>query len=108
MSNLFNVNESGFEEFVLKSAVPVLVDFWAVWCGPCRMVAPILEKLQEEYKDKISIVKVDIDANPSFSEKYKIQSIPNLIFFKGGQEVDRIIGVANVATFKEKIEKVIS
>jgi thioredoxin 1 len=106
--SLWNVNESGFDEMVLKSDIPVLVDFWASWCGPCRMIAPILEKLQQDYEGKIKIVKVDIDANPSFSERFKIQSIPNLVFFKGGVEIDRIIGAASVAAFKEKIDKVIA
>lgn len=106
--SLTNVNESGFKEMVLNSSVPVLVDFWAEWCGPCRMVAPVLEKLQEEFKGKINIVKVDIDGNPSFSSEYKIMSIPTLIFFKGGKEVSRIVGAQGEAKFKQEIEKVLA
>ncbi len=107
MSSLTNVNESGFKEMVLESNVPVLVDFWAEWCGPCRMVAPILEKLQKEFEGKISIVKIDLDANSNFSGIYGIQSIPTLIVFNNGKEVSRIVGAQGEARFKQEIEKVL-
>ena len=97
MSSLISIStEASFQIEVLGAKVPVLVDFWAEWCGPCRMVAPVLEKLQSEYGDKIKIVKVDIDEHPELADKYSVQSIPNMIMFKGGVEVDRIIGVASV------------
>src|ERR1035437_8684827 len=101
MSSLISIStEASFQIEVLGAKVPVLVDFWAEWCGPCRMVAPVLEKLQSEYGDKIKIVKVDIDEHPELADKYSVQSIPNMIMFKGGVEVDRIIGVASVERFK--------
>ena len=108
MSSLISIStEASFQIEVLGAKVPVLVDFWAEWCGPCRMVAPVLEKLQSEYGDKIKIVKVDIDEHPELADKYSVQSIPNMIMFKGGVEVDRIIGVASVERFKAAFDKVI-
>jgi len=104
---LINVSEENFKVLVLESKTPVLVDFWAAWCGPCRMVAPILHKLQDEYGDKIKIVKVDVDTNPKLAEQYRVMSIPTLIAFKDGKEVDKIIGAQGETKFKETIDKVI-
>ncbi|MBQ6171921.1 MAG: thioredoxin [Clostridia bacterium] len=82
-----------FEEEVLKSEKPVLVDFWATWCGPCRMLAPVIEEISEEQKDIIKVGKIDVDEEPELAAKYGIQSIPTLIVFKGGKAVNKSIGV---------------
>ena len=107
MGNLKNLSGEEFQTEVLESKVPVLVDFWAEWCGPCRMVAPVLEKLQEEYSEKIKIVKLNIDNFPALAEKYDVQSIPNMVLFKNGTEVDRIIGVAGNEKFRNAFDKVV-
>ena len=107
MSTLLNVEQGNFESEVIKSSLPVLVDFWAEWCGPCRMVAPVLEKLQMEYEGKLKIVKVNIDNFPELAEKFSVQSIPNMVLFKGGEVVDRIIGVAGADKFKAAFDKVV-
>ncbi len=86
------LNETNFEAEVLKSDVPVLVDFWAGWCGPCRSIAPILDQLAEEYAGKVKICKVNVDQNQALAKQYQVMSIPNLVFFKGGKKVDQIVG----------------
>ncbi len=86
------LNETNFEEEVLKSDVPVLVDFWANWCGPCRSIAPILEQLAEEYAGKVKICKVNVDFNQALAKQYQVMSIPNLVFFKDGKKVEQIVG----------------
>lgn len=101
------ITENDFKEIVLDSNIPVLVDFYAVWCGPCKMISPILEKLQKEYENKIKIVKIDIDSYHNLAETYKIHSIPNMILFKNGVEVDRIIGVVGIDKFKTIFDKFI-
>lgn len=99
------VTDKDFEEKVLKSDKPVLVDFWAVWCGPCRMAEPILEELAEQYKEKISVFKLNVDENPQAPEKYGVMSIPTTILFKGGKEVGRQVGFSGKAPFEELIKK---
>lgn len=86
------VNDSNFEAEVLKSELPVLVDFFAQWCGPCKMMAPTIDELAEEYKGKWKIVKCDIDEAPNTSAQYGIQSVPTLMFFKNGEKVNQVIG----------------
>ncbi len=88
-----HVTDAEFEKTVLSSSVPVLVDFWAAWCGPCRMIAPYVEELAKDYGDKALIAKMDTDANPQVPMKYGIMGIPTLIIFKNGKEVDRMVGV---------------
>jgi thioredoxin 1 len=92
MGNAVAVTEQTFENEVVKSSVPVLVDFWAAWCGPCRAVAPTVEELATEYAGKLKVVKVDVDENPDVSGRYGVQSIPTLLIFKGGEVVERMIG----------------
>lgn len=100
-----NITDKDFEEKVLKSATPVLVDFWAPWCGPCKMAEPILEELSEEYKDKVAVLKVDVDQNPDNSGKLGIMSIPTTVLFKGGKEIGRQVGFSGKNAFEELIKK---
>lgn len=104
---VFEITDKDFEEKVLKNKLPVLVDFYAEWCGPCKMAAPVLEELSEEYKNKISIVKVDVDKHPNLSQKYGVMSIPTTIMIKNGEEVERHIGFAGKEGFDGVINKVI-
>lgn len=92
MANTVEFTDSNFEEEVLKSEHPVLVDFWAEWCGPCRMIGPVVEEMAGEYEGKAKIGKVNVDVNPEVSVKYGIRSIPALLIFKNGEVVDQIIG----------------
>ncbi len=100
-----NITDKEFEEKVLKSKTPILVDFWAEWCGPCKMAEPVLEELSDEYKDKAVIGKVDVDQNQESSQKYGIMSIPTTVMFKDGKEVGRQIGFAGKNAFEEVIKK---
>lgn len=92
MSSVIHAGEDTFEKAVLQSDVPVLVDFWANWCGPCKALAPTLDALASEYGDKVRIVKIDVDANPNLSAQYGIRSIPALFMFKNGEKVDSLLG----------------
>jgi len=98
------INDSNFEEIVLKSDKPVVVDFWAEWCGPCRMVNPIISEMAEEYKEKAVITKMDVDSNPETATKFGIRNIPTILFFKNGDEADRQVGAAPKSSLTGKLE----
>ena len=105
MSTAEQVTDSTFTQEVLDSEVPVLVDFWAPWCGPCRMVAPVVDEIAAQYEEKIKVVKVNTDENPNVASKYGIRSIPTLMIFKGGQKVDMVVGAVPKTTLANTIEK---
>lgn len=101
------VTDATFEEQVVKSDIPVLVDFWAEWCGPCKMQLPILEEVAKEFDGKVKIAKVNVDDNPGSASKYGIMSIPTLLLFKGGEIVKQMIGVQSKETLKSEFNKII-
>ena len=101
------ITDSNFEEKVLKSSKPVMVDFWAPWCGPCRMVGPIMDEISDEYADTAVVGKVDVDSNQEFAAKYGVRNIPTVLFFKNGEVVNRQVGVASKATYAEAIDSLL-
>ena len=104
MSDLLEITESNFEAEVVSSNIPVLIDFWAVWCGPCKMIAPLIEELAGEYEGRLKVGKCDVDSNQAIAAKYGIRSIPTLLIFKDGEVVEQLIGALPKADIKDKID----
>lgn len=101
------LQDATFENDVLKAGKPALVDFWAPWCGPCRMLAPIIEELAQEYEGKAIVGKLNTDESPNTASNYNISAIPTLLFFKGGQVVDQVVGVQGKAEIKAKLDNLL-
>ena len=108
MAKPLEITDANFEEVVLKSDKPVLVDFWAEWCGPCKMIAPVVEELANDYDGKAVIAKLDVDTNPGVSAKYGIRSIPTLLVFKDGKIVDKQVGAASKNQLADKLNAVVA
>ena len=101
------VNDSNFDEIVLKSEKPVMVDFWAEWCGPCRMIAPYIDEISKEYEGKAVVVKCDVDNNPLVASKFGIRNIPTVLFFKNGAVADKQIGAAAKTNYSSKLNSLL-
>ena len=101
---ILKLTDAEFETQVIKSEKPVLVDYWAEWCGPCKMIAPSVEKISEEYSDKLKVGKLDVDSNPNISSTFGIRSIPTLLIFKNGAPVDQIVGAVSKEVIASKVD----
>ncbi|HOD66720.1 MAG TPA: thioredoxin [candidate division Zixibacteria bacterium] len=108
MSKPITVTDDSFEQEVIQADKPVIVDFWATWCGPCKMIAPILEEVAREYADRVKVAKIDVDSNTEVARKFGIMSIPSLIFFKNGEELDRVVGAIPKSQLTQRLEKVLA
>ena len=102
---MLQLNDSNFKKEVLESKLPVIIDFWATWCGPCKMLAPIVEELAREYEGKAKIAKLNVEESPRTATMYGVMSIPTLIFFKGGKVMEQFVGVLSKPELKKKIEE---
>jgi thioredoxin 1 len=107
MGNYVELSDANFEEEVLNSEIPVLVDFWAEWCAPCRVIEPLVDELSQQYSGKVKVGKMDVDQNPQSSMNYGIRSIPTLLFFKEGKAVDQLLGAVPKNQIEEKIAELI-
>jgi thioredoxin 1 len=101
------INDANFEELVIKSDKPIMVDFWAAWCAPCMMIAPVIEEIANEYEGKATVGKVDVDASMNVAAKYGIRSIPTVFFFKDGRVVDKQIGAASKQVYTNKLDAIL-
>jgi thioredoxin 1 len=108
MDEPIHVSDENFEKAILKSEIPVIVDFWAPWCGPCKMVAPVLEKLAKEYKDKLVVAKVNTDENPEWAGRYGVQGIPTMLFVAGGKILHRQVGAVPEGVLREALTEFLS
>jgi len=108
MAEVASVTEQNFEQEVLKSELPVLVDFWAPWCGPCRAVAPVVEKVATDLEGKLKTVKCNVEESQSLATKFGIRSIPSLLIFRGGEVIDSVVGFLPEAELKKRVERVIA
>ena len=107
MSDLLEVTDKTFDEEIVNSDIPAMVDFWAAWCGPCKMVAPVVEELAKEYQGKIKVAKMDVDQNKQTPTRFGIRNIPTLIFFKGGQVAQTIIGAQPKGSIEDEMKKLL-
>ncbi|MEK7858975.1 MAG: thioredoxin [Elusimicrobiota bacterium] len=103
-----HLTDDTFDKDVIQSASPVLVDFWAPWCGPCRMLAPLLEELSKEYTGKVVVAKINTDEHPNAASRFKISAIPTLLFFKGGKVVEQMVGVHSKAEIKKTLDTLVA
>jgi len=108
MGNAVAVKTETWEQEIIKTEGAVMVDFWAVWCGPCQAIAPVIDELAVEYNGKLKVCKLNTDENPDIASQYQIMGIPTLLFFKGGKQVDKIVGAASKKNLKDKIDKIIA
>lgn len=107
MGDVFEVNDENFDEEILKSDLPVMVDFWAEWCGPCKMVGPVVEELAKEYKGKVKIAKMNVDQSRQTPARFGIRNIPTLLFFKGGDVANTIVGAHPKGTIDDELKKLL-
>ncbi len=107
MANVSEVSDGSFDQEVLKAQVPVLIDFWAPWCGPCKAISPVVEQLAGEYGDRLKVVKMNVDDNPQTPSRYGVRGIPNLILFKAGEVADQIVGAVPKAHLVKAIDRVL-
>jgi len=107
MGNILEVTDDSFESEIMGSDIPAIVDFWAEWCGPCKMVGPVVEELAEEYKDKIKVAKMDVDQNRQTPARFGIRNIPTLILFKGGEVAHTIIGAQPKSSIEDELKKLL-
>ncbi len=108
MGNIIHVTDAEFEQKVLKSETPVVVDFWAPWCGPCRLIGPILEDLAKEYGEKVVIAKVNTDENPQWAMKYGVRGIPTMLFIKNGEVADQMVGAAPKPQIQQRFDNLLN
>jgi thioredoxin len=104
MNEPININEASFEKAVINSPIPVLVDFWAPWCGPCKMIAPLLDEIAKESDGRFRITKVNVDDDPALMQRFEVRAVPTLLFFSGGKQRDQIVGAAGKKAILDKFE----